>query len=80
MEPRRGLKLTTTNGGWFRKPTLELSTVKLPVYVGDERYETCLFSVSGENHVVDRYYSFDEAVIGHASYSARYGVTHVVGV
>ena len=79
MEQRR-FKLTTTDGGWFRKPTLELSTVKLPVYVDNEKYETCLFSVGGDSHIVARYEFLDEAVLGHASYSARYGLTNVVGV
>lgn len=72
----RSLNLTSTNGGWFRKPTLKLSTVRLPFYIGDEKYESCLFSV-GDSQVIERYATLDEAVMGHASYSAKYGLTNV---
>ncbi len=71
----RGLRLTNTNGGWFRRPTLQLSTVRLPFYIDDEKYETCLFSAD-DCQVIDRYATLDEAVIGHASYSAKYGLTN----
>ena len=73
---QRRLKLTSTNGGWFRNPTLRLSTVSLPFYIDDEKYETCLFGPS-DSQVIERYTTFDEAVIGHATYSVKYGVTNV---
>ena len=44
----------------------ELSTVQLPSLNGSEAYESCWFYKDGTSEVVARYFSREQAVVGHS--------------
>lgn len=52
--------------------TLRTSTVELPEEYGHV-YETCIFKQNGDSDVVERYYTIDEAIVGHYHYAKYYG-------
>lgn len=52
--------------------TLRISTVELPEEYG-YGYETCIFKQNGDSDVIERYYTIDEAIVGHYHYAKYYG-------
>lgn len=61
--------------GWLfprTHATFRLSTVELPEEYG-YGYETCIFKQNGDSDVIERYYTIDEAIVGHYHYAKYYG-------
>jgi hypothetical protein len=67
-------QMISNNGGVFKAPTIELSTVELPHVPGfgfGYTYESCLFS-PGESEVLARYQTRAEAIAGHIELEKRF--------
>lgn len=63
--------------GWLfprAHATFRLSTVELP---GGDGYETCLFIKDSVSDVIERYYTIDEAIVGHYHYAKYYGCNSI---
>lgn len=78
MRDKRHIHLVNDNGGWFCKPTMKLSTIKLPIEHDGINYESCLFHKEGATQIIERYCTFDDAVFGHVAHAAKYNLPHVV--
>lgn len=70
-------QLINTNGSILHKPSVEVSTIKLPVIHGTNWYETCLFT-EGDSDVTRRYKTLAEAVAGHQEECAKYKCENVI--
>ena len=68
--------LVSNNAGWFKKPTIELSTIALH-YGQYNCYESCLFSAN-DSEVLARYDTMSEAVQGHQKLCKKYGLKNDV--
>lgn len=71
------LHLISNNGGAFRVPSVELSTVQMPSSLVDSlgyMYESCLFVIGVNSEVLARYDSLSEAVQGHHELSLKHNL------
>jgi len=69
-------QMISNNGGIFKEPTVELSTVELPQLPGFDlgyTYESCLFS-PGESEVLARYQTRTEAIAGHVELAKKFNL------
>ncbi len=69
-------QMISNNGGVFKEPTIELSTVELPHVPGFDlgyAYESCLFS-PGESEVLARYHTRSEAIAGHVELEKKFNL------
>jgi hypothetical protein len=69
-------QMISNNGGVFKEPTIELSTVELPHVPWIEfgyMYESCLFS-SGESEVLALYQTRSEAIAGHVELAKKFNL------
>lgn len=67
-------QMISNNGGIFKEPTVELSTVEMPRMPGIDlgyTYESCLFSPR-ESEVLARYQSRSEAIAGHVALEKKF--------
>ena len=78
MRDKRPLHLINDNRGWFCKPTMKLSTVKLPLELDGIVYESCLFHTAGATQIIERYSTFDDAVFGHVAHATQYNLPNVI--
>lgn len=69
------MNLKNDNGGIFRRATIMVSTVDLPVRKYSPMiYETCVF-FEDESDVVETYSTASEAAQGHIKWCRKYGIT-----
>ena len=70
-------QMISNNGGIFKEPTIELSTVELPRMPGFDGglwiYESCLFS-PGESEVLARYQTRSDAIAGHVALEKKFNL------
>ena len=70
-------QMISNNGGIFKEPTIELSTVELPKVpgfdIGKWTYESCLFSPN-ESEVLARYQTRSEAIAGHVKLEKKFNL------
>lgn len=73
------LHLVTNNAGWFREPTIEISTISIPEHPGGLKFETVIKTNAGVDDL-ERYQTMAEAVSGHQAWSRRYRCLNDVAV
>jgi hypothetical protein len=69
-------QMISNNGGFFKEPTIELSTVELPHVPWFDlgyTYESCLFS-SGESEILALYQTRSEAIAGHVELAKKFNL------
>lgn len=69
-------QMISNNGGIFKEPTVELSTVEMPKISGFDlgySYESCLFS-PGDSEVLARYQTRAEAIAGHVELEKKFNL------
>ena len=69
-------QMISNNGGIFKEPTVELSTVEMFKISGFDlgySYESCLFS-PGDSEVLARYQTRAEAIAGHVELEKKFNL------
>ena len=71
-------QLVSDDSVWMFPADVQLSTVQLDperlLGLDDYQYESCLFFIDGTSHVVARYETQEEAIIGHTEIEKQYGL------
>lgn len=67
------MRLLSDNGGVFRKTTMWLSTVTLPIPINGNGYETCLFT-DDDSEVLATHYSIVQATEFHINTARNLGL------
>ena len=69
-------QMISDNGGIFKEPTIELSTVEMPRFSGYDpgyAYESCLFTPE-DSEVLARYQTRSEAIAGHVELEKKFNL------